>query len=105
MSDYIEIAEKIFDKIGGPAAVLLGIVGVGMYSILCLAKWGKPIAERVVSGHLDFLSAATESNRAVMSKIEDHDKQKFAKLEAIHEDVRELKTDVHDIHGVVLSRK
>ena len=49
MSEYVEIAEKIFDKIGGPAAVLLGIVAVGFYSVVCLAKWGRPLAEEVVN--------------------------------------------------------
>lgn len=102
MNDWISIAEKVIDKVGGPAAVLLGIVGIGLYSIMCLAKWGKPIVERVVSGHLDFLSAATESNRAVMSKIEDHDRQKFAKLEAIHEDVKETKLDVKSVRASVV---
>lgn len=101
MNEYVSIAEKIFDKVGGPAAVLLGIVAIGVYSIMVLAKWGKPLAERVVAGHLDFLSAATESNRAVMAKIEDHDKQKFAKLEAIHEDVKETRQDVKVVRATI----
>ena len=54
----------------------------------------RPLAEKVVAGHLDFLSSATASHAAVLTKLDDQNKQKFAKLDAIHEDVRMTMGDV-----------
>lgn len=101
MSEYFDMAVKVFDKVGAPAAILLGIVGVGLYAIVCVAKWGKPIAEQVVSGHLDFLHAATTAHAAVLIKLDDHNRQKFEKLDAIHDDVRATMHDVQVVRECV----
>ena len=39
-------------------------------------------------------SSATASHAAVLTKLDDQNKQKFAKLDAIHEDVRMTMGDV-----------
>ncbi len=80
---------------GGFGAGLLGLLWwFGSRS----AAFLKPMLTDLYEVLKDFISSTKELQTAIKTTIDEHDKQKFAKLDHIHDDVKQIKGGVEGLH-------
>lgn len=84
---------SIFQTLGIPVGVMLMMA----YGLKRVAEWLAPQFTELLRAHRDFLAAMQVTQQKIGETIESHDRTKMAKLEDIHDDVKETKNGVFKI--------
>ena len=105
MTEIFAFTERLIDKVGPLVVVLVALVAVGLYVAYRFSQWFKPLAERVVAAHINFVDTTAGMLPTIDKKIEQHARQSdehAEHLQAHTQQLHEIHTYTREIHQTVV---
>jgi uncharacterized membrane protein YgaE (UPF0421/DUF939 family) len=105
MTEILTFTEHLIDKVGPLVVFLVALVAVGLYVAYRVSLWFKPLAERLVNAHLNFVETTAGLLPTIDKKVEQHARQSdehAEHLQAHTQKLHEIHTYAREIHQTIV---